>query len=136
MSLRSTCKKTRYGAVIVNNDIIVGTGYNGAPRGAKNCCDIEGPCPRIAQNIPSGERYELCRAIHSEANAIMNAGREKCVGAVMFIYGLKADDINVSVKAEPCMMCRRLIVNSGITRVIISDGDNGYIVKDVEQMLD
>ena len=75
---RSTCLRRRYGAVIVNNDQIISTGYVGAPRGRKNCCDL-GECIRTKLEVPRGERYELCRSVHAEANAIINAPREQDV---------------------------------------------------------
>ena len=82
VSERSTCLRRRFGAIIVKNDSIVSTGYNGAPRGRKNCCDL-GFCLRDQMNIPRGERYELCRSVHSEANAIIAASREEMIGASM-----------------------------------------------------
>lgn len=111
---RSTCLRRKYGVVIVNNDVIVSTGYNGSPRGMKNCCDI-GECEREKHNVPKGERYELCVAIHAEDNAITAAGRERCLGATLYICGKELD--GSYAKPDPCLMCNRKIINSGIVRV-------------------
>ena len=113
---RSTCLRRKYGAVLVKDDEIVSTGYNGSPRGEKNCCDI-GYCEREAQGVPKGERYELCVAIHSEDNAITSAGRSKANGATLYIVGKNTADGSYA-NPSPCMMCRRKIVNAGIARVV------------------
>lgn len=97
------------------NDEIIATGYNGAARGEPNCCDT-GTCARQALGVPSGERYELCVAIHAEDNAITSAGRSRCQGATLYIVGREADGAYAS--PQPCMMCRRKIINAGITKVI------------------
>lgn len=112
---RSTCLRRNYGVVIVKNDEIVATGYNGAARGEPNCCDT-GTCTRQELGIPSGERYELCVAIHAEDNAIMSAGRSKCQGATLYIVGREASGSYAN--PQPCKMCRRKIINAGITNVI------------------
>lgn len=112
---RSTCLRRRYGAVIVNNDEIISTGYNGAPRGEVNCIEI-GICKRDEMCVPKGERYELCRSVHAEANAIISAARRDMIGGTIYITGLEADDSYAN--PAPCIMCRRLIVNAGITRCI------------------
>lgn len=112
---RSTCLRRNYGVVIVKNDEIVATGYNGAARGEPNCCDT-GTCARQALGVPSGERYELCVAIHAEDNAITSAGRSRCQGATLYIVGRETDGTYAS--PQPCMMCRRKIINAGITKVI------------------
>ena len=113
---RSTCLRRRYGAVIVNNDEIVSTGYNGAPRGEVNCIDC-GHCEREANDVPKGERYELCRAVHAEQNAIISAARREMVGGTIYIVGIEATDGSYANPA-PCLICRRLIVNAGITRCV------------------
>lgn len=115
VATRSTCLRRRYGAVIVNNDQIVGTGYNGSPRGEQNCCDV-GVCKREELNIPKGERYELCVAIHAEDNAVMQAGRERTNGATIYIAGIESDD--KLANPTPCKMCRRKLINAGIKRVV------------------
>ena len=113
---RSTCLRRRYGAVIVNNDEIVSPGYNGAPRGEVNCIAC-GHCEREANDVPKGERYELCRAVHAEQNAIISAARREMVGGTIYIVGIEAKDGSYANPA-PCLICRRLIVNAGITRCV------------------
>ena len=112
---RSTCLRRKYGAVIVKDDVIVATGYNGSPRGMVNCCDL-GVCERERQNVPKGERYELCVAIHAEDNAILAAGRQNCLGATLYLCGIEND--GSYAKPDPCLMCNRKILNSGINKVI------------------
>lgn len=125
---RSTCLRRNYGAVLVKNDEIVSTGYNGAPRKEPNCCDV-GYCDREHHNIPKGERYELCVAIHAEDNAITSAGRDKAYGSTLYIVGREHDTEELASPC-PCMMCRRKIVNAGISRVVglFSDGT----IKDIQ----
>ena len=86
---RSTCLRRKYGAIIVRNDEIISTGYNGAPRGRRNCSDL-GRCTRETLRIPSGERYELCRSVHAEANAIISASRRDMIGASIYLVGRDA----------------------------------------------
>lgn len=115
-SRRGTCLRRNYGAVIVQNDRIVSTGYTGAPEGRFNCCDL-GKCKRVEMNIPSGQRYELCQSVHAEQNAIISAGREKTLGSTLFLYGFEVET-GKSVKfAEPCLFCERFILNAGIKEV-------------------
>ena len=111
---RSTCLRRQYGAIIVNNDEIIRTGYNGAPRGELNCCD-KGYCWREANNIPHGEQYEKCVAVHAEMNAIISAARKDMLGATLYLAGW--EDGKRLTKAEPCAICRKLIKNAGIIRV-------------------
>jgi dCMP deaminase len=125
---RSTCLRRRYGAIIVNHDEIVATGYNGAPRGRRNC-DEEGFCAREKMGVPQGERYELCRSVHAEANAIISASREKMLGATLYLAGY---DARGPIPAESCSMCKRLIINSGISRVINRTGPGQYEVISVK----
>ena len=113
---RSTCLKSAYGAVIVNNDEIVSTGYNGAPRGEMNCCDI-GSCLRKELNIPFGERYELCRSVHAEQNAIISASRKDMIGATLYLFKWK--DGKPDYTAKPCALCERFIKNAGIESVVV-----------------
>lgn len=122
---RSTCLRRKYGAVIVQNDVIVSTGYNGSPRGMKNCCDT-GLCEREKHNVPKGERYELCVAIHAEDNAISAAGRDKCLGSTLYICGMEMD--GSYAKPDPCLMCNRKILNSGISKVI-GRGKDGSVLE-------
>ena len=119
---RSTCLRRRYGAVIVNNDEIVSTGYNGAPRGEANCVDT-GYCYREAHNIPKGERYEMCVAVHGEQNAIISAARKEMLGATIYIVGKEVATGDYANPA-PCLICRRMIRNAGITKCIgLVDGE-------------
>lgn len=111
---RSTCLRRQYGAVIVKNDEIVSTGYNGSPRGEENCCDVE-YCWREANSIPHGERYEACKSVHAEQNAIISASRKDMIDSVMYLVGIENGKI---IKAVPCDICRRMIVNAGISEVI------------------
>ncbi len=112
---RSTCLRRKYGAVIVKNDEIIATGYNGAPRGDKNCCEI-GECHREKLGVPKGERYELCVAVHAEQNAVISASRQEMIGSTLYITGLEADGKYANPK--PCLICGRIIKNSGIEKVI------------------
>ena len=112
---RSTCLRRQYGAIIVRNDEIVATGYNGAPRGRKNCSDL-GRCVRVQMQVPRGERYELCRSVHAEANAIISASRNECIGADLYLVGHDALSGEVLSDATSCSMCRRMIINAGIKR--------------------
>ena len=126
---RSTCLRRTYGAVIVKNDTIVSTGYSGAPRGRANCIDL-GFCMRNKLGIPRGERYEFCRSVHAEANAIIAASREQMLGATMYLVGREADG-TLMADANSCTMCKRLIINAGITKVIVRRTEDEYEVIDV-----
>ncbi len=125
---RSTCLKRKYGAVIVKDDVIVSTGYNGAPRGMENCCDT-GYCPRIELNMHQGEGYGICRAIHAEANALLNCSRQQTLGADLYLSGINPED-NSIYKAKPCPVCARLILQAGINNVYlrVGDGADNYVV--------
>lgn len=125
---RSTCIKRKYGAVIVKDDVVVSTGYNGSPRGYENCCDI-GQCPRIALNLHQGDGYGICRAIHAEQNALLNCSREQTMGADLYLAGINPEDNSVH-PAKPCPLCARLIVQAGIRNVIMRVGNNAdeYVV--------
>lgn len=114
VSQRSTCLRRKYGAVIVKDDEIIATGYNGAPRGEDNCCDLE-YCWRESNNIPHGERYEACRSVHAEQNAIISASRKDMIGATLYLIGTEKGKV---IKAVPCDICRRMIANAGIKKVI------------------
>ena len=127
---RSTCLRRCYGAIIVNNDEIVSTGYNGAPRGRKNCMDL-GCCTREAMRVPSGERYELCRSVHAEMNAIISAARRDTLGSTLYLAGREAKTGELLHDATSCSMCRRLIINAGIERVVIRDTRTEYRVVEV-----
>ena len=115
---RATCLRRCYGAIIVKNDEIISTGYNGAPRGRKNCVDL-GRCARETMNVPHGERYELCRSVHAEANAIISAARRDMVGGTLYLVGRDAQTGELLGDATSCSMCRRLVINAGLERVVI-----------------
>lgn len=121
---RSTCLRRVFGAIIVKNDEIIATGYNGAPRGRINCSD-SGYCIRQKLNIPRGQRYELCRSVHAEANAIISASRQKLINSTLYLACHNAENNTLDGCVEPCSMCKRLIINAGIRNVIIrTDRDN------------
>ena len=115
---RATCLRRIYGAIIVKNDEIISTGYNGAPRGRANCVDM-GYCSREAMNVPRGERYELCRSVHAEANAIISASRRDMVGGTIYLVGRNAATGELLADATSCLMCRRMVINAGLERVVI-----------------
>ena len=121
---RSTCLRKKYGAIIVRNDEIISTGYNGAPRGRKNCSDL-GRCMREELKIPSGERYELCRSVHAEANAIISASRRDMIGATLYLVGRESNG-QLYADAMCCSMCKRQIINAGIDKVVIRSGEKEY----------
>lgn len=123
VATRGTCLRRNYGAVIVKNDEIIATGYTGAPRGEINCCD-KGTCKREELNVPSGERYELCRSVHAEMNAIISASRSEMLGATLYLAGIDAKTDKL-IDAAPCKMCSRLIRNAGITTIVerMADGE-------------
>lgn len=118
VSMRSTCLRRQYGAVIVKDDEIIATGYNGSPRGSTNCCDV-GYCERETRNIEHGQRYELCKSVHAEQNAIISADRAKMIGSILYLYGREGDK---EIKAEPCAICDQMIQNAGISAVVMSEG--------------
>lgn len=128
---RGTCLRRRFGAVIVKNDSIISTGYAGAPRGRKNCCDL-GFCLREKYAIPSGERYELCRSVHAEANAIIAASRDEMLGATLYLACL-ANDGGIVSGTNSCAMCKRQIINAGIKDVYVRDTKTEYRHIDVEK---
>lgn len=125
VSKRTTCLRRRYGAVIVNNDEVVSTGYVGAPRGRKNCTDL-GVCIRQKMQIPRGERYELCRSVHAEANAIISAPRDKMIGATLYLTGQEVATGEYVSNSCCCSMCKRMVINAGIETVVIRDDSENY----------
>lgn len=131
---RGTCLRRNYGAIIVKNDEIISTGYVGAPRGRKNCSDL-GRCIRTELNIPRGERYELCRSVHAEANAIISAGRRDMLGADLYMVGMEKESGKIVENSCSCSMCKRMIINSGIERVIIRDDMNNYRIINVDEWI-
>lgn len=132
---RSTCLRRRYGAIIVNNDEILATGYNGAPRGRKNCNDLMF-CTREQMNIPSGQRYELCRSVHAEANAIISGARRDMLGGTMYLVGRDAKHGGLLQDTTPCSMCRRLIINAGIDKVVTRIGKGRYSTVEVARWIE
>ena len=131
---RSTCLRKKYGAIIVKNDVIVSTGYNGAPRGRKNCSDLRF-CMRDKLNIPRGERYEMCRSVHSEANAIIAAPRDQMLGSDLYMACIDPSDGSLVPGTNSCMMCKRMIINAGIARVFVRDTPDEYRVINVEDWI-
>ncbi|MCL2247681.1 MAG: cytidine/deoxycytidylate deaminase family protein [Oscillospiraceae bacterium] len=125
--LRSTCSRRQYGAVIVRDDEIISTGYNGAPRGRQNCLDRK-VCMRDELGIPQGERYELCRSVHAEANAIISAARRDMIGATLYLSGRYVKTGELMDDTMPCSMCRRLIINAGIEKTVCRKKDGKYVV--------
>lgn len=131
---RGTCLRRNYGAIIVKNDEIVSTGYVGAPRGRKNCSDL-GTCVRQELQIPRGERYELCRSVHAEMNAIISAPRRDMLGATMYLVGLEVSDGSIIANSCCCSMCKRAVINAGIIEVVIRDTNEDYRVIDVRDWI-
>ena len=132
---RSTCLRRKWGAVIVKDDEIISTGYNGAPRGRKNCSDI-GTCIREELNIPRGERYELCRSVHAEQNAIISAARKDMIGATLYEVGIDVKTNKYVQNSMPCAMCKRFIINSGITKMVFRDTKNKYREIPVSELIE
>jgi len=122
---RGTCLRRNYGSIIVKNDEIISTGYTGAPRGRKNCIDLNS-CIRETLQVPRGTQYELCRSVHSEANAIISASRKDMIGATLYLVGKDSKTKEYVRDANSCSMCKRLIINSGISHVIIKDSEEEY----------
>lgn len=131
---RGTCLRRNFGAIIVQNDEIVSTGYSGAPRGRKNCIDT-GVCVRESLGIPRGERYELCRSVHAEANAIISASRSDMIGSTLYLVGRDMKTGKYVQNASPCSMCKRLIINAGIGKVIVRSDKQNYSVISVEEWI-
>ncbi len=125
VSARATCFRRRYGAVVTKDNIIVSTGYNGAPAGMKDCLEV-GKCTRKELQIPHGERYELCHSVHAEANAIIRASVDELKDATIYISG--EDSGLGECHSEPCMMCKRMILNARIEKVVFSDGNGKFHV--------
>ena len=132
---RATCLRRVYGAIIVKNDEIISTGYNGAPRGRRNCVDL-GYCTREAMRVPRGERYELCRSVHAEANAIISAARRDMVGGTLYLAGRDAQTGELLGDATSCAMCRRQIINAGLERVVIRRTPEEYEVVPVRDWIE
>lgn len=132
---RGTCLRRNYGAIIVKNDEIVSTGYVGAPRGRKNCIDLK-YCTREKLNIPRGERYELCRSVHAEANAIISAKREEMIGSTLYLVGKFFETGKLVPDATCCSMCKRQVINAGISKVVIRNTHDEYTIVDVNEWIE
>ena len=135
VSERCTCIRRNFGAIIVKNDEIISTGYVGAPRGRKNCTDL-GFCTREKLQIPRGERYELCRSVHAEMNAIISAPRNEMIGATLYLVCLDYKTKELVPGTNPCAMCKRLIINAGIKEVIVRDTVDEYHVIPVTEFIE
>ncbi len=129
---KSTCLRNRFGAVIVRENQIISTGYCGAPRKTKDCGE-HGFCLRQKQNVPSGQRYELCRSVHAEMNAIINSARAgvSLFRGDMYIYGEETSTEKLK-DTYPCLLCKKMIINAGLNKVICSTpkGIRTYDVSD------
>lgn len=134
VSERGTCLRRNFGAIIVNQDQIISTGYAGAPRGRKNCSDV-GFCTREHLKIPRGQRYELCRSVHAEANAIIAAARNNMIGATLYLVGKDASTGEIIPDANACSMCKRLIINAGISQVIIRNNQSEFTTINVRDWI-
>jgi len=132
---RATCLRRVYGAIIVKTDEIISTGYNGAPRGRANCTDM-GYCTREAMKVPRGERYELCRSVHAEANAIISASRRDMVGGDIYLVGRDAQTGELLKDATSCMMCRRMVINAGLERVVIRRSETEFEIVPVSDWVE
>ncbi|MDD5987186.1 MAG: cytidine/deoxycytidylate deaminase family protein [Eubacteriales bacterium] len=117
---RSTCLRRQVGAVIVKDRHVIATGYNGAPKGLPHCADIGG-CLREQLGVPSGERHELCRALHAEQNAIIQAATlaQSIEGATIYVTN------------QPCSICAKMIINAGIERIVVEDGYPDKMAQDM-----
>lgn len=125
VSKRSTCMSTQLGAIIVRDDQIIATGYNGAPRKTMDC-QQRGECLRRKLGIPSGERYELCRSVHAEQNAIINAARAgvSLLDGDLYLYAVKVyNGENTIVNAVPCFVCKKLVINAGLKNAYCMNKD-------------
>ncbi|MCK4761720.1 MAG: dCMP deaminase family protein [Candidatus Aminicenantes bacterium] len=140
VSTRSTCLKVSIGAIILKEDQIIAAGYVGSPRKTKSSLE-HGFCLRQKLNIPSGTQYELCRSVHAEQNAIINAARSgvSLLGGAMYVYGEERPGGEM-LDAFPCFICKKMIINAGLVRVISSvrkeKSEKGYIVFDVEDWIE
>ena len=136
VSQRSTCLRKHYGTVIVKNDEIISSGYSGAPRGSINCCDL-GYCTKkkIFPDVHHAG-YDACRSVHSEQNAMLSASRERMIGSTLYLVGVKiGEPIEYEEGAKPCLTCQKLIINSGISQVIVRTSKTDYVVYNVQDWI-
>jgi len=131
---RGTCLRRNYGAIIVKNDEIISSGYSGAPRGRKNCIDL-GFCRRESLNVPRGQRYELCRSVHAEANAIISASRSAMIGGTLYLAGRDMTTGELVPDASSCSMCKKMIINAGIEMVVIRNTKDEYTIVNVSEWI-
>ena len=134
VSERGTCLRRKFGAIIVKNDEIISTGYVGAPRGRKNCCD-ENFCIRQELNVPRGERYELCRSVHAEQNAIISAARKDMIDSTLYLVGIENSTGEYVKEARPCSLCKRFIINAGIKKVVIRKNKKEFETIEIEEFI-
>jgi dCMP deaminase len=135
---RSNCLCVRIGAIIVKNGTIISTGYVGSPRKTKDCYQ-RGSCLRRELNIPSGQRYELCRSVHAEQNAIINAARENSslLGADMYLYGIRIfGGEEKLITATPCFICKKMMINAGLKTLVYMDKDGKIQKANIEEWQD
>ena len=132
---KSTCLRRQFGAVLVKNDEIISTGYTGAPRGRKNCTDL-GYCRRKQNDTPSGAGYELCRSVHSEQNAIISANRRDMIGSTLYLVGINKRNGEYVADNKPCTLCKRMIINSGIEKVVMRDSKTEYRIEEVKNWIE
>lgn len=132
---RGTCLRRKFGAIIVKDDVIVSTGYAGAPRGRQNCCDLNF-CLRDKLNIPRGERYELCRSVHAEANAIIAASRERMLGATLYLACVDPKTGEAVGGTCCCQMCKRMVINAGIERVVVLEENGDFTEYEVKSWIE
>ncbi|MGL6198262.1 MAG: deoxycytidylate deaminase [Lachnospiraceae bacterium] len=135
VSQRGTCLRRHFGAVIVKNDEVVSTGYAGAPRGRKNCSDM-GVCIRQQLMVPRGERYELCRSVHAEANAIISASRDKMIGSSIYLSGREVETGEYVANSNSCSMCKKMVINAGIETVYVRDDNDNYRTISVSEWIE
>ena len=135
ITARGTCLRNNYGSVIVKNDEIISTGYSGAPRGRANCLDL-GYCRREKNNTPIGAGYELCRSVHSEQNAIISAKRKDMIGSTLYLVGINKRNGEYVKDNYPCTLCKRLIINAGIEKVVMRDTKTEYRIEEVKTWIE
>jgi dCMP deaminase len=131
VATRSTCLRRKFGAVIVNGNTIVGTGYNGTAKGVVNCYEVG--CIKDEKSLPQNRAYDLCPAVHAEENAIINSNRADRIGAKLYIAGIDAD--GEYTKAVPCQRCQRKIINSEIEEVVLLDESGNPVRIDVKDFV-
>lgn len=132
---RSTCLRKKSGAVIVNKDEIISTGYSGAPRGRENCIDLGYCCKKKYFPDVRHAGYDACRSVHAEQNALISASRKNMLGATLYLVQYRTDTGNYEENAGCCQMCRKMIINSGIEQVVVRISDTEYQKIDVNDWI-